>query len=77
MTSPDLTRFTGWQAFILTDAPYASALAIAVWAIHRAGVRRGRWYLSGAILVVFAASLRPQGLVAPAGGVSSIGSSPT
>jgi Dolichyl-phosphate-mannose-protein mannosyltransferase len=61
VTSPDLTRFTGWQAFILTDAPYASALAIAVWAIHRAGVRRGRWYLAGAILVVFAASLRPQG----------------
>jgi hypothetical protein len=60
VTSPDFTRFTGWQAYILTDAPYASALAIAVWAIHQARVRRGRWYLAGAIVVV-AASLRPQG----------------
>jgi hypothetical protein len=61
VTSPDFTRFTGWQAYILTDAPYASALAIAVWAIHRASVRRGSWYIAGAIVVVLAASLRPQG----------------
>jgi 4-amino-4-deoxy-L-arabinose transferase-like glycosyltransferase len=61
ITSPDLTRFTGWQSYILTDAPYTSALAIAVWAIHQARVRGGRWYGAGAVVVVLAASLRPQG----------------
>lgn len=58
---PDLTRITGWQAYILPDASYAAMLAISLWAIHRAGERGGRWMATGVVVVLFTASLRPQG----------------
>jgi hypothetical protein len=61
VTSLDFTGFTGWHAYILTDSSYTSALAIATWAMHRASVRRGWWFVVGGLLVVCAASLRPQG----------------
>ncbi len=61
VTSLDFTRFTGWHAYILTDSSYTSAVAIATWAVHRAGLRRGWWFVVAGLLVLFAASLRPQG----------------
>lgn len=61
LTAIDFTRYLGWQAYILTDAVYASAVVIVLWSIHRALENGGRWSIVAAAAAVAAASVRPNG----------------
>ena len=61
LTAIDFTRYLGWQAYVLTDAVYASCVAIVLWSVHRAVEDGGPWKLAAAAAVVAAASVRPNG----------------
>lgn len=60
LTAIDFTRYLGWQAYILTDAVYASAVVLVLWSVHRALEADGRWSIAAAAAVA-AASIRPNG----------------
>ncbi len=50
-----------WSAFVLTDAMYLSCVAMATLAIHIAAERRGPVFVPALLIVVFTASIRPNG----------------
>ncbi|HEX6372619.1 MAG TPA: glycosyltransferase family 39 protein [Longimicrobium sp.] len=58
--NPDFAR---WHVVILTDSLYASLVALAAWAVHRAAERGGGAYALGAAAVACAALVRPNGWV--------------
>jgi len=61
LTTIDFTRYLGWQTYILTEAPYASAVVIVLWSLHRALEDGGKWNVAAAASVATAASIRPNG----------------
>jgi 4-amino-4-deoxy-L-arabinose transferase-like glycosyltransferase len=58
--NPDFARF---HVVIITDSLYASLVALAAWAVHRAAERGGSAYALGAAAVACAALVRPNGWV--------------
>ncbi|HYR09867.1 MAG TPA: glycosyltransferase family 39 protein, partial [Longimicrobium sp.] len=58
--NPDFARF---NVVIITDSLYASLVALAAWAVHRAAERGGGAYALGAAAVACAALVRPNGWV--------------
>jgi hypothetical protein len=61
ITGLDFTRYLGLQAYVLTDAPYAAAVVLVLWCLHRALDNGGWWILGTGAALVVAASLRPNG----------------
>jgi hypothetical protein len=50
-----------WNAYVLTESLYTSAVVLSTWWIYQAGQRKGYWYFAAGLVLLFAASLRPHG----------------